>query len=814
MEASGKIDKAVFNVDYFGITQKEEKKMAMKPATLRPRPIVGLFVLVLAACGSVESAPPTAPKERTSPAAAPTTRGVKLDIEAIHGPRATKDLFETMYIVRVRIENRSKDPILFEPGRAELRDPKAKRVYPSLMKGKTMEILLELPELIQRAQTVAPGKSLRGLLVFLAPNESENKTGLRLVYGSLAIDMDIPYSYLDRAAKSATVPQGWTRATTLTASRPSRYQAAERSFTCSFRSPSPLAIHAICKRLRSEEPMWNSAEDVGRFPAVIHESVTMPIIASAGGEVSLTTYFPGQGAYLLTVWVWEGSVSANRGAVYYYYVDASGGYASRTEVYASRIEESLAAGEADMDTRYLGLRGHPAVIDSGGRTPLHCATEHGWKRAMDWLLGTQRLGKDLDLQDNAGVTPLMLAAASGDAVAVRTLIDAGAAGYPVSDEGKTVADYAKTGGSAEAAALIAKISAPVSEKDLATLGGVWEGTILAAQPRFVDKGYACRLTARRVGKKFIADAVLGYGLTRADMALVERGKAAEIKGFNKAVLESKFDIFLQGKKVYGVERRQKTVLKGVFDPVPLRFAAELTDDGYLVGLSKLEDPWSNCFFMKPLTPIARRPSDVPVGKTVKLTCRAAPEFHYNCYLPVSYDPSRPAPVLVFDGAGGNAAPLSPAAAEELGWISVGLVESSNTIEEAQGEFRCEACAVAVLVDLQERFSVDTTRFYFGGSSGGTIRSHIHAAIHGKMTAGVIDIARGMADSPLKGIPTFYIQGRKDVPDFIDDFPSLKADVGGIVELREHPGGHLWWFPEFHAEAMRWLDGLSRGAAPR
>ena len=163
--------------------------------------------------------------------------------------------------------------------------------------------------------------------------------------------------------------------------------------------------------------------------------------------------------------------------------------------------------------------------------------------------------------------------------------------------------------------------------------------------------------------------------------------------------------------------------------------------------------------------------------------------------------------LFLDNAGGKADPLLPAVAEELGWLSVGLAESSNANVVNGLAEKNEACCFAVLLDLKQRFRIDPRRIYFAGFSGGAFRAHARAIrFLDEPAAGVLDIGMGLVIAADNGLPVFYLMGEKDAPgrELLAAFPELRKRFGDRVALRTHPGGRVWNVTAALAEGMRWL----------
>jgi dienelactone hydrolase len=201
------------------------------------------------------------------------------------------------------------------------------------------------------------------------------------------------------------------------------------------------------------------------------------------------------------------------------------------------------------------------------------------------------------------------------------------------------------------------------------------------------------------------------------------------------------------------------------------------------------------------------------GKTHALECLDGGGYHYSCLLPSTYDPAKPTPVLVNFDPGGNARPLRPELADELGWIQVGLTESRNGPTWVTHENRD-----AAIFDLRRRFNVDPRRIYCSGFSGGARAASLTALFCPGMAAGLVLVgAAHTRYPPQKEIPIVYLVGESDMnrkeveAAFAED-----KKTGRASQLLLHPGGHEWGRKEDHEKALRWLakETSAPGAAEK
>ena len=206
----------------------------------------------------------------------------------------------------------------------------------------------------------------------------------------------------------------------------------------------------------------------------------------------------------------------------------------------------------------------------------------------------------------------------------------------------------------------------------------------------------------------------------------------------------------------------------------------------------------------------------PKGETIsQVFCRSNLKQSYALFLPTSYEPDRKWPVLYcFDPFSQGKAPVDrfKEAAEQYGYILVGMNNSKN------GEFEKSLDALdAVWKDTQERLSIDESRIYVAGFSGGARVASIVGSLCGGCVAGVIGCAAGfhLRFAPAKDMPFVYF-GTIGTDDFnYPEMKSLEADlnkkrVTNRVEVFE--GAHTWAPKELCVEALAWMElqAMKRG----
>jgi len=463
---------------------------------------------------------------------------------------------------------------------------------------------------------------------------------------------------------------------------------------------------------------------------------------------------------------------------------------------------ALAADGVAFDTGMIDWNGDyekdlPRALDARGRTMLHYAAALSDPRPLEFLLSRNRVVPDswLNAVDEAGVSPLMLAAEAGREECLDLLLGAGALVPLRDDAGNSARRRAAAAGRSD---LVAALDAAFPEEPPAvapaSLAGRWEGESYSG---YLVRFYELEIEER--DGRLTAEGRFYSGLSAAQRRTLAEGRKLEPPpdgGFEYARVL--YRLYLHGTRFIAAARSISEVtcsygLSGDFD-----LAGTVTPDGLLLDLDtapRAGRRYSRFIFAREGDQARRIPFTPSRGKTVKLACAVNPWFHYNVYVPAGYDPGRPAPVIIFDSAGGNAPPLATETADELGWLSVGLVEASNALDD--NTLRA-LCGSVVLFDLRRRFSIDPRRVYLAGFSEGARVSQYRAACYADGVAGVLSM--GIGRSAIFSVPIFDVFGDKD-PNRGDKQPNTSEnEVVRIV-----PGGHQWNYPAIHAEALRWLD---------
>jgi predicted esterase len=213
-------------------------------------------------------------------------------------------------------------------------------------------------------------------------------------------------------------------------------------------------------------------------------------------------------------------------------------------------------------------------------------------------------------------------------------------------------------------------------------------------------------------------------------------------------------------------------------------------------------------------------TNLPAGRVIdKVTCTKTPTQSYAVYLPTTYSPARPWPVLyAFDPGAHGPLPVERfrEAAEKYGWIIVG----SNNSHNGSMQQSLDAWA-AMWDDTHERFAIDAQRVYAGGFSGGARVAIYFARLCRDCIAGVIACGAGFPQGiqPSSDL-RFKIFGVAGVDDF--NFPEMRdldgaltrAGVGHVIDSFE--GRHDWPPASEAAVAIAWieLEAMKAGRRPR
>jgi len=224
-------------------------------------------------------------------------------------------------------------------------------------------------------------------------------------------------------------------------------------------------------------------------------------------------------------------------------------------------------------------------------------------------------------------------------------------------------------------------------------------------------------------------------------------------------------------------------------------------------------------------PHAARPNeggqtpDLQKGVVIeKVTTMADPSQSYALYLPSSYSPDKPWPIVyAFDPVARGDLPVRQmqAMAEEYGYILAGSNNSRNGPAKAQFE-----AAEALWDDTHRRFSIDSQRVYATGFSGGGRVAGMIALSCDRCIAGVIAHGAGLPSNSSAGKVNFNFFGAIGSLDFnymeVVRLGQELEKLGISYRIRRYPGPHQWAPPEIWEEAFEWMElmAMKQGSRPK
>ncbi|MHC4549902.1 MAG: hypothetical protein ACYTEZ_14105 [Planctomycetota bacterium] len=199
------------------------------------------------------------------------------------------------------------------------------------------------------------------------------------------------------------------------------------------------------------------------------------------------------------------------------------------------------------------------------------------------------------------------------------------------------------------------------------------------------------------------------------------------------------------------------------------------------------------------------------GQVTVVACEHDRTQTYACYLPRKYVASRKWPILYCFSPNANGRAFVDHymnVCEKHGWIVVGSNNARNGPWEP-----IRAAMAAMWKDTQERFSINQTRCYATGWSGGSGVAFSLAADHPKHFAGVIPIAAGSGwDSVLPRVPkhvsVFFVMGDKDSAAYVKLQAEKLREKGHKAKVRIFSGGHVWPPRKTVEEGVDWLENMA------
>lgn len=212
--------------------------------------------------------------------------------------------------------------------------------------------------------------------------------------------------------------------------------------------------------------------------------------------------------------------------------------------------------------------------------------------------------------------------------------------------------------------------------------------------------------------------------------------------------------------------------------------------------------------------------ELPRGQVVpKVVCTGAPDRGYALYLPASYRPGRPWPIVyAFDSRGidngRDMVELFKEGAERFGFVIASSADSSAVVPMEEN-FRSLG---AMWTDTHARLAIDGRRVYGYGFSGMS-RFVLTAAVKAPGTiAGVISASGGypLGNRPSKEetpFPFFAVVGEKDFNYYeLLDTDARLASLGIPHRIEVYDGSHQWPSEALVTQALGWiaLQEMKRG----
>lgn len=216
--------------------------------------------------------------------------------------------------------------------------------------------------------------------------------------------------------------------------------------------------------------------------------------------------------------------------------------------------------------------------------------------------------------------------------------------------------------------------------------------------------------------------------------------------------------------------------------------------------------------------------ELPRGQIVpKIVCAAAPDRGYALYLPSSYRPGRPWPIVyAFDSRGidngRDMIELFRPGAERFGFVIASSADSSAVVPMEEN-FRSLG---AMWTDTHTRLAIDDRRVYGYGFSG-MARFVLTAAVKAPGTiAGVISASGGypLGHRPSKEetpFPFFAVVGERDFNYYeLLDTDARLAALGIPHRIEVYDGSHQWPSEELVTQALSWiaLQEMKKGTRER
>ena len=191
---------------------------------------------------------------------------------------------------------------------------------------------------------------------------------------------------------------------------------------------------------------------------------------------------------------------------------------------------------------------------------------------------------------------------------------------------------------------------------------------------------------------------------------------------------------------------------------------------------------------------------------------------YHVYIPTSFDPAKPAPLVYAFSPGGNGRGQLNAmkqSAEKFGWIVVGCDKLRNGMEGGAGRKEAIAIEDSIIADVQAYVPHDQKRVYLSGMSGGAMRSYRLAARRQDLkVAGILAFGGWMGGKDYqkklkfqRGGAVAMVNGDKDTAanDWVKSDGAILRRHGWNLKVFKFPGGHKMAPPNVVDEAIAWIE---------
>jgi predicted esterase len=217
----------------------------------------------------------------------------------------------------------------------------------------------------------------------------------------------------------------------------------------------------------------------------------------------------------------------------------------------------------------------------------------------------------------------------------------------------------------------------------------------------------------------------------------------------------------------------------------------------------------------------QQPKQFKRGQMIEaVSSETAPGHRYAVYIPNSYDPAAPAPILyLMDPRGRAKVPirLFQPAAERFGYI---LISSYNAASDVPPEVALHAVQ-AMWDDSQRWFTVDSKRVYLAGFSGTARIATLLAHNRPEAITGVIGAGAGFHPGfKASKQGKFHYFGSVGDTDYnfreLEALEQLLVSLGRSHRIERFSGPHSWMPPAIAMQAVEWLElrAMQAGSRPR